>query len=175
MANTITISNLPQDLGSVNKNFLLKYIVTDTDESATLSVTEQIDNNIIRTFNVNQGSVNNITIDVTNLNTGNHTLTITASDGTATVSQNVNFFLDSISSNYITKSVRQLRAKINILNFQMQIVDEISGNVLDGNITEDANSDIRRTCDISMVVTNGQFNVQPGGQIWLKIRPSKMY
>lgn len=175
MANTITISNLPQDLGSINKNFLLKYIVTDTDGSATISVTEQLDNVTIRTFNVTQNVVNNITIDVTNLNTGNHTLTITATDGTITATQNVNFFLESISSNYIKKTVRQLRAKINILNFQMQIVDEISGNVLDGNITEDANSDIRRTCDISMVVTNGQFNIQPGGQIWLKIRPSKMY
>ena len=167
MANTITISNLPQDLGSVNKNFLLKYIVTDTDENVTLSVTEQLDNATLRTFNAVQGAVNNISVDVTNLNTGNHTLTITVTDGTVTTSQNVNFFLDSISSNYITKSVRQLRAKINILNFQMQIVDEISGNVLDGNITEDANSDIRRTCNISMVVTNGQFNVQPGGQIFL--------
>lgn len=167
MANTITISNLPQDLGSVNKNFLLKYIVTDTNENATLSVTEQLDNVTIRTFNVTQGAVNNITVDVANLNTGNHTLTITATDGTVITSQNVIFFLDSISSNYITKSVRQLRAKINILNFQMQTVDEISGNVLDGNITEDANSDIRRTCDISMVVTNGQFNIQPGSQIWL--------
>lgn len=175
MANTITISNLPQDLGSVNKNFLLKYIVTDTNENATLSVTEQLDNVTIRTFNVTQGAVNNITVDVANLNTGNHTLTITATDGTVITSQNVIFFLDSISSNYITKSIRQLRAKINILNFQMQTVDEISGNVLDGNITEDANSDIRRTCDISMVVTNGQFNIQPGGRIWLKIRPNKMY
>lgn len=175
MANTITISNLPQDLGSVNKNFLLKYIVTDTDENVTLSVTEQLDNATLRTFDAVQSAVNNISVDVTNLNTGNHTLTITATDGTVTTSQNVNFFFDSISSNYIAKSVRQLRAKINILNFQMQTVDEISGNVLDGNITEDANSDIRRTCDISMVVTNGQFNIQPGGQIWLKIRPNKMY
>lgn len=167
MANTITISNLPQDLGSVNKNFLLKYIVEDTDESVTLSVTEQLDNVVIRTYNVAQGAINNITVDVTNLNTGNHTLTITATDSTVTATQTVNFFLDSISSNYITKSVRRLRIKINILNFQMQTVDEISGNVTDGNITEDANSDIRRTCNISMVVTNGQFNVQSGGQIWL--------
>lgn len=175
MANIITISNLPQNLGSVNKNFILKYIVTDTDKNSSLAVTEQLDNTIIRTFNASQGAVNNITVNVTNLNIGNYTLTITATDGTVTATQTVSFFLDSISSNYITKSVRQLRAKINILNFQMQTVDEISGNVLDGNITEDANSDIRRTCDISMVVTKGQFNIQPGGQIWLKIRPSKMY
>lgn len=167
MANIITISNLPQNLGSVNKNFILKYVVTDTDKNSSLAVTEQLDNTTIRAFNASQGAVNNITVNVTNLNIGNHTLTITATDGTATATQTVSFFLDSISSNYVTKSVRQLRAKINILNFQMQTVDEISGNVLDGNIAEDANSDIRRTCDISMVVTKGQFNIQPGSQIWL--------
>lgn len=167
MANTITISNLPQDLGSVNKNFLLKYIVEDTDDTPTFTVTEQLDSTTIKTATVNQGAINIVNIDVTNLNTGNHTLTITASDGTVTATATVSFFLDSISSNYIAKSVRNLRAKINILNFQMQTVDEISGNVIDGNITEDANSDIRRTCNISMVVTKGQFNIQPGSQIWL--------
>lgn len=167
MANIITISNLPQDLGPVNKNFLLKYIVTDTNNISTFSITEQIDGNIISNFTVSRGAINNVTVDITNLNTGNHTLTIIASDGNESASQTVNFFIDNISSNYITKSVRQLRAKINILNFQMQIVDEISGNVLDGNIMEDANSDIRRTCDISMVVTNGEFNIQPGSQIWI--------
>lgn len=167
MANTITISNLPQDLGSVNKNFLLKYIVKDIDGVATFTVTEQLDSATIKTATVNQGTINIVNVDVTNLNTGNHTLTITASDGTVTATATVSFFLDSISSNYIAKSVRNLRAKINILNFQMQTVDEISGNVIDGNITEDAKSDIRRTCNITMVVTNGQFDVKPGGQIWL--------
>ena len=167
MANIITISNLPQDLGAVNKNFILKYIVTDTDGAASFTVTQQVDTGTITTVNVTPGSLNVITVDITNLNTGNHSLVVTASDGTDTASFAVSFFVDDVASGYITKSIRQLRAKINILNFQMQIVDEISGNVLDGNITEDANSDIRRTCDISMVVTNGQFNIQPGSQIWI--------
>ena len=167
MANVITISNLPQDLGSVNKNFILKYIVTDTDNTPTFTVTQQVDTGTITTTTVNQGALNIITVDITNLNTGNHSLVITASTTTDTASFTVDFFVDDVASNYITKSIRRLRAKINVLNFNFQIVDEISGNVLDGNITEDANSDIRRTCNISMVVTNGQFNVQPGSQIWL--------
>lgn len=167
MANTITISNLPQDLGSVNKNFILKYIVTDTDNTPTFTVTQQVDTGAITTTTVNQGATNIITVDITNLNTGNHSLVITASTTTDTASFTVGFFVDDVASNYITKSIRRLRAKINVLNFNFQIVDEISGNVLDGNITEDANSDMRRTCNISMVVTNGQFNIQPGGQIWL--------
>ena len=167
MANVITISNLPQDLGSVNKNFILKYIVTDTDNTPTFTVTQQVDTGAITTTTVNQEALNIITVDITNLNTGNHSLVITASTTTDTASFTVGFFVDDVASNYITKSIRRLRAKINVLNFNFQIVDEISGNVLDGNITEDANSDIRRTCNISMVVTNGQFNIQPGGQIWL--------
>lgn len=167
MANIITISNLPQDLGPVNKNFILKYIVTDTDNTPTFTVAQQVDTGAITTTTVNQGAINIITVDITNLNTGNHSLVIKASTTTDTASFTVGFFVDDVASNYITKSIRRLRAKINVLNFNFQIVDEISGNVLDGNITEDANSDIRRTCDITMVVTNGEFNIQPGSQIWL--------
>lgn len=167
MANTITISNLPQDLGAVNKNFILKYIVTDTDGATSFTVTQQVDIGAITTTTVAPGSLNVITVDIANLNTGNHSLVVTASDGTDSASFTVSFFVDDVASDYITKSIRQLRAKINVLNFNFQTVDEISGNVLDGNITEDANSDIRRSCDISMVVTNSTFVIQPGSQIWL--------
>ena len=167
MADTITISNLPQDLGAVNKNFILKYVVTDTNNTPTFTVTQQVDSESITTVTVNQGAVNVVFVDITNLNTGNHSLNITASSGADSTSFSVSFFVDDVSSDYISKSLRQLRAKINVLNFNFQIVDEISGNVLDGNIVEDANSDIRRTCDISMVVTNGKFNIQPGSQIWI--------
>ena len=167
MANTITISNLPQDLGAVNKNFILKYIVTDTDGVSNFTVTQQIDTGVINTTTVSSGAVNIITIDITNLHTGNHSLTITASDGSVSSSFIVGFFVDDVASDYIAKSIRQLQLKINVLNFNFQIVDEISGNVLDGNITEYANSDIRRNCDITMVVTKSTFTIQPGSQIWL--------
>ena len=123
MANTITISNLPQDLGAVNKNFILKYIVTDTDGVSNFTVTQQIDTGVINTTTVSSGAVNIITIDITNLNTGNHSLTITASDGSVSSSFVVGFFVDDVASDYIAKSIRQLQLKINVLNFNFQIVD----------------------------------------------------
>ena len=167
MANTISILALPSDIGSISRNFLLKYSLTDTDGSSTFSVTEALDNTVLSTFTAKAGVSNTINVDVTNLNDGNHTIAVTASAGGSTETATTSFFLDNMDSAYITKSIRQLRAKINILNFNFQTVDEISGNVIDGNITEDANSDIRRTCDITMVVTNGEFNIIPGGKIFL--------
>lgn len=64
-------------------------------------------------------------------------------------------------------SIRNTSIKINILNYQFQTVNEISGNVISGNLTIDANADVRRTCNVSLAVTDSSFEVQPGGQIWL--------
>jgi hypothetical protein len=71
--------------------------------------------------------------------------------------------------NYNTakQNVRNLRVKIDLLNFNFQTVDAIEGNVISGSINIDANSDIRRTCDISLVVTDASFNVTEGGKIWM--------
>lgn len=63
--------------------------------------------------------------------------------------------------------LRNVHVKVNLLNFSYLVVESLEGNVVSGNITEDANSDLRRVCDISLVVTNSTFNVQPGGKIWL--------
>lgn len=165
--NVITIEGLPNSLINVNKNFQLKYTVYDTAGSQTFTATNSVDNQIISSFTTTTSKTNVVDIDISNLNEGYHTFYVQAVASVGSITKSVEFYVNKDIQGYISKSVRQLRAKINILNFQMQTVDEISGNVLDGNITEDANSDIRRTCNISMVVTNGQFNVQSGGQIWL--------
>lgn len=65
------------------------------------------------------------------------------------------------------KNIRDLRVKINILNFNMQTVDEITGVVLDGNINVDATADIRRTCSLSLAVKDSTLELQPGGRIWV--------
>lgn len=63
---------------------------------------------------------------------------------------------------------RNLYVKVNLLNFQFLVVNEISGYTTEmPNITEDANSDIRRTCDIKMCIQDGDFNIKKGGQIFL--------
>ena len=46
-------------------------------------------------------------------------------------------------------------------------VGELQGNVISGSINIDANSDLRRSCTLSFVVTDSSFNVEAGGKIWL--------
>lgn len=67
-------------------------------------------------------------------------------------------FLQNIQSRYV---------KIELLNYQFQTVDNIEGICSEGTITIDANSDIRRTGNIVLVITNSSFNVESGGKIWL--------
>ena len=77
---------------------------------------------------------------------------------------------DQISSAQYTsvnQSIRNLHVKVNLLDFNFFIVNSIEGNVIDGNITIDANSDIRRTGNLTFVVKDSSFDVKSGGQIWL--------
>lgn len=63
--------------------------------------------------------------------------------------------------------VRDLHIKLNILNFNFNVVDSIEGNCLSGSVQNDANADIRRTCNLSFVLTDSSLDVQPDGKIWL--------
>jgi len=69
--------------------------------------------------------------------------------------------------NVSNQTLRNLHIKINLLNFQYLTLGSLEGNVTSGNISIDANSDIRRTCDISLVVTDSTFVPQAGGKIFL--------
>ena len=58
---------------------------------------------------------------------------------------------------------RIIHSKVYILNTSFQRVAEISGVVLDGaSFTNDATSDIRRTCSISIVPTDSSFDLLSG-------------
>lgn len=69
--------------------------------------------------------------------------------------------------NVTKQSIRNCYAKIEVLNKDFIIVDDFVGNITDGSISIDANSDIRRTCNISLVVTDSSFEIKPDGKIWL--------
>ena len=63
---------------------------------------------------------------------------------------------------------RKLFVKMNLLNFDMNIVDELSGIVTQASFTIDANSDIRRSCSVALVVDNAEeYSVKAGNKIWL--------
>lgn len=63
---------------------------------------------------------------------------------------------------------RVIYTKINLLNFKLQIVDELSGVVLSSpTFANSATSNIRRTCSISLVPTDSSFDISVGNKIWL--------
>ena len=66
------------------------------------------------------------------------------------------------------QSGRTIHTKINILNFDFQMVDEISGVVLEGSTYSiDATSDIRRTCNISLIPIDSSFDIEFGSKLWM--------
>lgn len=76
--------------------------------------------------------------------------------------------IDQREYNVTKQRGRIIHTKINILNFDFQIVGEVSGVVLDGSTYNiDATSDIRRTCSISLIPQDSTFDVAYGGKIWL--------
>lgn len=74
------------------------------------------------------------------------------------------------SSNRIsntTQKVRTLHVLIYLLNFQLRKMAELSGIILDGStFSIDANSDIRRTCNLTIIPTSSDFDVSSEG-VWI--------
>lgn len=70
--------------------------------------------------------------------------------------------------NVAKQNNRILYTKINLLNFKLQIVDELSGVVLSGSTYScSATSDIRRSCSISLIPIDSSFDISVGNKIWL--------
>lgn len=68
--------------------------------------------------------------------------------------------------------IRNQHIKIDLLKLDDKTgafvtLEEITGNILSGSISIDANAEIRRTCDISLVVTDSSFDIVPGAKIYL--------
>lgn len=66
--------------------------------------------------------------------------------------------MQNIQSRYI---------RLELLNYQFQTVDSLEGVCTSGTISIDANSDMRRTGSVVLVVNDSTFEVNPGGKIWL--------
>lgn len=67
----------------------------------------------------------------------------------------------------VMQNIQSRYIKINLLNYQFQTVDSIEGVCTAGSISINANSDIRRTGSITLVVNNSSFEVESGSKIWL--------
>ena len=75
--------------------------------------------------------------------------------------------------NILRQSYIKQYIKLDLLDFNMNVVDELSGNLIGLSVTVDANSDLRRSCECSLVVTDSSFEIKSGSKIWLDkyIRP----
>lgn len=73
-----------------------------------------------------------------------------------------------LKQQYIKKYIR-----LELLDFQYNIVDELSGNMTKCSINVDSNSDLRRSCDLGFVVTTSTFDINAGSKLWLDkfVRP----
>ena len=69
--------------------------------------------------------------------------------------------------NAVMQNIQSRYIKLELLNYQFQTVGSLEGVCVSGSITIDANSDVRRTGSVVLVVNNSSFNVESGGQIWL--------
>lgn len=67
----------------------------------------------------------------------------------------------------LKQPIIQRYVKLYLLNFELQRVNEISGNLISCSVSGDGNSDLRYNCNVSLVVTDSSFDIQAGGQIWL--------
>lgn len=73
-----------------------------------------------------------------------------------------------LKQQYIKKYIR-----LELLDFQYNIVDELSGNMTKCSINVDSTSDLRRSCDLGFVVTTSTFDIKAGSKLWLDkfVRP----
>lgn len=70
--------------------------------------------------------------------------------------------------NTTKQRIRKLYAKINLLNSNFQKINEWENVVINNpSFTNDSESDIRRTCSISLVPMDKSFDVSYGNQIWI--------
>lgn len=69
--------------------------------------------------------------------------------------------------NILSQQIITKYTKLEILNFQYNVVDEISGNLTAMSVNIDSRSDLRRSCNLTFVVTDASFDVKAGNKIWL--------
>lgn len=68
----------------------------------------------------------------------------------------------------MTKSShRRIKLRIDLLSFSFNVIGSLEGNVIEGGIKIDANSDIRRVANLTLVVTDSSFDIGEDKKIWL--------
>ena len=72
--------------------------------------------------------------------------------------------------NILFQNSREVYIRINLLNSNNKKVDQIEGVTTGGNISLDATSPIRRTCDVKLIITDSSFLIGRDKRIWMDKR-----
>ena len=72
-----------------------------------------------------------------------------------------------IDMQVLRQSNQIIYIKLELLNKMFQIIDELQGEMIDGSHSEDAESDIRTTANISFIVKDASYLVGQNKKIWL--------
>ena len=73
--------------------------------------------------------------------------------------------------NVIQQKIIKKYIRLDLLDFNYNVVNEISGDLTNLSVSVNADSDLRRSCSVSLVVRDSSYNLVSGGQIWLNFRP----
>lgn len=73
--------------------------------------------------------------------------------------------------NVIQQKIIKKYIRLDLLDFNYNVVNEISGDLTSLSVSVNADSDLRRSCSVSLVVRDSSYNLVSGGQIWLNFRP----
>ena len=84
-----------------------------------------------------------------------------------------NYIVKQKDIELLMQSDKVLYYKLELLNNDFKILDSIEGNLISDNITINSSSDIRRTYNCELVVTNSTFDIGYDKKIWFNkiIRP----
>lgn len=97
--NMPTISGEDASFGSQHADFNIAYTVSTTDSSAA-TVTEKVDDTVIRTYTAQSGAAQSMTVAIADLAAGEHTVTITADLNGATAERRYAIVVSSILMAY---------------------------------------------------------------------------
>ncbi len=75
--------------------------------------------------------------------------------------------------NIVNQAVKELSVTVELLNSDMKVVDVIEGKLISDSFSIDANSDVRRTYSMELLVTDSTLLLDKGKHIWMDkyIRP----
>lgn len=156
------ISDTDRNLGDKNTDFTITYSVNDNDPGDVLTVNEYLDGTVKKTFSAVRNTQYTITVPVTTLSLGQHTVKVTVNDGQGGSATRTWTFSRTNSAPTISGVDTNLGDK-NLGFTHTYSVDDADGDTL--TVTEQLNTETLRTIN----------NAPIGGQLSLTITAEKLY